>query len=86
MRLNTYQFTPFKLTTHTWETTELLLTHGPWTHALYKKLKETEWSFRKYYFHFHTVQWGKYTVYVQNTASEISEEIFGETGGRTGGS
>ena len=39
------------------------------------KLKETEFSFQQYHFHFQLVQWGKYTVFAENTASEMSMPV-----------
>ena len=39
------------------------------------KLQEIEWSFHRYCFRFQLVQWGKYTVFVENAASEISTPV-----------
>ena len=39
------------------------------------ELKKIEWSFQQYCFHFQSVQWEKYTLFVENTASEISVPV-----------
>ena len=48
---------------------------SPWwcnIYILYMKWKEFEWSLKHHCFLFHWVQWGKYTLFLKNTASEMS--------------